>query len=124
VSGFFASLRRTELWRCSKWGAYSNYISSQLFHTQKGPPGNRATLLLWEAVPTEAKPSELSGARVCSPPTAVKNVFQQISKPIKSITYIKIDRFVPVFSGFYPNLPQALPKLSELSRLIFRSHRT
>ena len=43
--------------------------------TAKGPPGNRATLSLWEAAPTEAKPSERSGARVCSPPGGVKTQF-------------------------------------------------
>src|SRR6185437_4509569 len=46
--------------------------------TAKGPPGNRATLSLWEAAPTEAKPSERSGARVCSAPGGVKTQFLQI----------------------------------------------
>ena len=52
--------------------------SRTLFLTAKGPPGNRATLSLWEAAPTEAKPSERSGARVCSPPGGVKTQFLQI----------------------------------------------
>jgi hypothetical protein len=38
----------------------------------KKPPGNRAAFSLGRIVPTEAKPSELSGAIVCLPKKSVK----------------------------------------------------
>ena len=47
---------------------------------QQGSP------FLWEAVPTEAKLSELSGARVCSAPDAVKNDLGEILT--RSFSYI------------------------------------
>jgi hypothetical protein len=79
---------------------------------RKEPPGNRAALPLGRIVPTEAKPSELSGCIVGSGSTSVKNN----SEEFKSITFnylqlmlvfplqpdlrIIFAFFIPVFLGF------------------------
>ena len=65
----------------------SRGVSPTLSTTQKGRPATGRPFLLWEAAPTEAKPSELSGARVCSTSCPVKKVFHLLSSLAKSILY-------------------------------------
>jgi hypothetical protein len=81
-------------------------IAYLVFHSEtneKGRPATGRPSSLWEAVPTEAKPSELSGARVCSAPTAVKNVFPKLSSLEKSITYTEMYAFAGFFAEFLPH---------------------
>ncbi len=75
-------------------------ISPTFSTTQKGRPATGRPFLLWEAAPTEAKPSELSGARVCSTLCPVKKVFRLLSSLAKSTLYMFFyhsRRFSPVF---------------------------
>jgi hypothetical protein len=48
----------------------------------------------------EAKPWELSGARVGAPPSAVKEQFGQFLKNYLSMTYVNFPGFVRLSSGF------------------------
>lgn len=47
----------------------------RFFHKGKRAARQQGDPFLWEAVPTEAKPSELSGERVGVAPSRVKEVF-------------------------------------------------
>ncbi len=88
----------------------SRGVSPTLSTTQKGRPATGRPFLLWEAAPTEAKPSELSGARVCSTSCPVKKVFHLLSSLAKSILYRFFYRSGRFSLGFFgsplPHLPE------------------
>lgn len=71
------------------------------FSTRKKAARQQGGLFLWEAAPTEAKPSELSGQRVWPTPGPVKAVFGEIKHPYFSMTCALNSDFGPVSPGFF-----------------------
>jgi hypothetical protein len=76
------------------------------FPQTKRPPGNRAASFLWEAVPTEARPSELSGQRVWFTPGAVKDVFGERATTMFSVIYTVFTQFRLSLPGFFRRHPK------------------
>jgi len=79
---------------------YAGFV--RLFHKTKRPPGNRATFFLWEAVLTEAKPSELSGERVGVAPSRVKEVFYEHQIHCFEVLGLQIAGILWVFLANFP----------------------
>jgi predicted dienelactone hydrolase len=94
---------------------------------RKEPPGNRAAPSLGRIVPTEAKPSELSGCILGAGHPSVKNYSKEFNSfillmlRVRAIALAQLDLrvffaflfplfmgFSPVFPGFRASFPQDL----------------